>query len=176
MRRLSNLSSIDLYYILNIIMHKLIIIFALVHIIIAPTGPLCSGYCATCNATVCSTCPTNFTLNITNGCSYTASYNVVYEQAVAANFTLNVTCGTILVVGTNPNVNISLLTNNPMAPHYKIRVRVAIIWLNATFLTNDAISIWVDGTSKASSQYSVNTTTNTSCNAVNQKSYGIDTN
>ena len=88
---------------------------------------------------------------------------------------MNVTCGTILVVGTATNVNISLLTTKPMAPHYKIRILVGIIWLNATFATTDAIIIWVDGTAKINSTYNANSTLNTSCNAVNQKFYGLDT-
>lgn len=114
-------------------------------------------------------------MNTTTYICYTNSYNVVYEQAVASNFTLNVTCGTILVVGTNPNVNVSILTNYPMAPHYKIRILVSIIWLNATFLPNDAIIVWVNGASLLSSTYVTNTTTNISCNAVSQKSYALDT-
>jgi hypothetical protein len=100
---------------------------------------------------------------------------MVYEQAIVNNFTLNVTCGSYQVVGSTQGSNITILNSFAMTGHYKIRVRVFIIWLTVFTVTSDAIHIYVDGASKINSTYSANSTTNVSCNSINQKGYPLDT-
>lgn len=157
-------------------MYKIIFIIFLITTVASQT--FCSAYCLTCNGTTstsCLTCPTNFTSNGSNGCNPPVAYNMVYEQAIANNFTLNVTCGSYLVVGSTQASNITILNSFAMTGHYKIRVRVFIIWLTVFTVTSDAIHIYIDGTSNKSSAYSANTTTNASCNSINQKGYSLDT-
>jgi hypothetical protein len=68
------------------------------------------------------------------------------------------------------------LNNYTIGNHFKIRIRAFTIWINSTFSSTDAISIYVDGGVQGLNNYGNISNINDSCNGIMQKSSIIDTN